>query len=312
MDKYVFEKVTPAHYPLLKDLYSDVFNLVISIRDIQKRFELKAADCEYVGFVAIDIETGIAAAHYGVLPATLTFQDQLCMAAQGIDAMTHHKHRMNGLFVKLAKLVLEECRKTSTKFFFSFPNANSYKGFVKNLNWKEIDTIQRLDLKLKIKTIPLAKFCRKFKLLNKIYNSYSKFVLRKILINPPISFDNKYPSEYARALRNKEYLDYKSSPDKFFIEIENHVYWLKLSDILWIGDVSNISSTNISAVQKLKMLAFILGYNTISFHINESVVPLGFLKYFKKYETEPLCVYYLNKSEYPEKILFTGADFDTW
>ena len=121
MDKFVFEKVTSAHYPLLKDLYFDVFNLVVELSDIQKRFELKTSGCEYIGYVAICPTTGIAAAHYGVLPATLIFQEKLIMAAQGIDAMTHHDHRMKGLFVKLANLVLEECRKTSIRFFSRSP-----------------------------------------------------------------------------------------------------------------------------------------------------------------------------------------------
>lgn len=312
MSEYIFEKVTPDHYHLLKDLYFDAFSLSLDIPAIQKRLNTSVLGFEYIGYIAIHSETGKVAAHYGVFPVMLAFNNHSFWAAQGVDAMTHSKHRLKGLFVRLGELILEECRKKNVHLLFSFPNKNSFTGFTKNLKWIQIDSIQRLDLKLKIKTIPLPKIFKHSSFLQKVYLAYSKFILRKKIIPAPFSFNNTYPSSYAKVCRDEKYIAFKKASDKFFIKIDDQVLWIRLTDVLWIGDFSNYKTVNNSFIKKIKKLAFFLGYNTVSFHINESVQLPAFLNSFKKYNTEPSCVFFINDSIKPENILYTGADFDTW
>jgi Acetyltransferase (GNAT) domain len=312
MSEYTFERVTPEHYPLLQVLYLDAFNSNTNLSDIKKRFDTIDLGCEHIGFIAIHINTGQPAAYYGVYPVKFSLNNQIILAAQSGDTMTHSQHRLKGLFVLLAKLTFNECSKKNIYIVFGFPNENSFPGFIKKLQWKQIDSIVRLDLKHKIKTIPLSKIYRRTSFLKKIYSYYSNFILRNKITNPPASFFNTYPCNYAKVYRDEKYLGYKKTPEKFFIKIDNQVIWIKLIDVLWVGDFSDYQSMNISIINKLKRLAFLLGYNTISFHINESVQRPDFLKDFKKYNAEPSCILYLKDSIKPENFLFTAADFDTW
>ncbi|MFM9909933.1 MAG: GNAT family N-acetyltransferase [Chitinophagaceae bacterium] len=312
MSEYNYQRVTPAHYPLLQVLYMDAFSSTTTVPDIKKRFDTIDLGCEHIGFIAIHTNTGQPAAYYGVYPVKFLFTNQLLLAAQSGDTMTHSQHRLKGLFTQLAKLTFDECSKKKIYAVFGFPNENSFPGFIKKLQWQQIDTIVRFDLKHKIKTIPLSKFYRRSRFLRKIYSYYSRLILRRKITNPPTSFINTYPANYAKIYRDEKYLNYKESPEKLFIKIDDQIIWIKLIDVFWIGDFSDYQLMNSSIIKKLKRLAFLLGYNTISFHINESVQQPGFLKNFKKYNTEPSCILYLDDAVKPENFLFTAADFDTW
>lgn len=312
MSEYIFERVTPEHYKLLKDLYLDAFNSKMEVRDIQKRFDTKELGCEHIGFIAIHAATKEPAAYYGVFPVTLILNCQKILAAQSGDTMTAGNHRLKGLFISLAKLTFEECSKRKVQIIFGFPNDNSLPGFIKKLQWQQIDSIVRFDLKLKVKTFPLAKISLRPNFLRRIYYNYFRLLPGKKITSTPASFTNTKFTNYTKVLRNEKYMAYKESHDKFFIIIDNLVIWIKLTDVLWIGDFSNYESVNNSVIKKLKRLAFFLGYNTISFHINESVKLPEFLNYFKKYKSVPSCVLFLNNSIKPYNMLFTAADFDTW
>jgi hypothetical protein len=312
MSEYILERVTPDHYKLLKDLYRDAFNSKMEAQDIQRRFDTTELGCEHIGFIAIHTETKETAAYYGVFPVTLILNDQQIVAAQSGDTMTHRRHRLKGLFILLAKLTFEECSKRKVQIIFGFPNDNSLPGFIKKLQWQQIDTILRFDLKLKVKTFPLAKICMHSNLLKKIYYKYFRLLFGKKIISSPASFTNTALTKYRKIFRNEKYIKYKQSQDKFFIAINNQIIWIKLADIFWIGDFSDYGSVNESVIREIKRFAFFLGYNTISFHINESVKLPYFLNSFKKYNSVPSCVLFLNNSINQSNILFTAADFDTW
>jgi hypothetical protein len=112
-------------------------------------------------------------------------------------------------------------------------------------------------------------------------------------------------------LRNKDYLAYKRATDKIFIKIDNVTFWVKLTDVLLIGDIDNYAACNLKTIRKLKSLAWVLGYNTIRFQINKNI-NLPFLKYFKQHQTTPLCYYYMNEEFEKNNLVITAADFDTW
>lgn len=309
---YEIEKVTPLHYPLLQRLYKVVFGQSLSINDVRKRFDTSVLGCELVAYIAVDKKTKTPAAYYGVFPLQLKINENLTLAAQSGDTMTHPDHRKRGLFIELAKLTFEECRKQGIKLIYGFPNDNSYHGFINKLNWEHIDDIERWDLKLNTKTFPFPKIAIKLGLFKTIYLSYARKILGRRKILAPDSFQNPSDLNIGKVNRDVAYLKYKSSSDKFFIEIDNVVAWIKCADVLWIGDLSNYKMANEVFFNKLRRLAFWMGYNTIVFNINSSVPHPDFLNYFSLYSKDASCFYYLSEETSNLNLLFTGADFDTW
>lgn len=311
-EEYAFERVLPAHYPLLLELYSDAFNAHPSLQEINKRFNTTNLGCELIGFIAIHKKTNEPAAYYGVFPHQAIAEEKVLLVAQSGDTMTHSAHRKKGLFVILARLTYKECLKNNISIIYGFPNENSYPGFIKHLDWKQLDTIIRYDLKLSFKTFPLSKLSKKFNWIKRIHLKYAKWLLRKKINNQVYSFQNNYSTSYTKVLRDKNYLEYKQSADKFFLTIENVIVWIRLTDVIWIGDFDNYAAITPQVLRKLKQVASWLGYNTIVFNFNESLPLPEQLKGFKKNGKDASCFYVPDNQSVPANFIFTGADFDTW
>ena len=307
---YSFESINQTHYHYLQELFLNAFQTNITIRQIENKFSTKNLGADVIGYVAIHKKTGKAAAYYGVFPIQLTDNENLIQAAQSGDTMTHPHHRKKGLFIHLAQLTFEACREKSINVVFGFPNENSYPGFIKRLNWQQVDNIVRWDMKLNIKTFPLPRLLQKNNSLYTVYFSFAHFIIKRILTEV-FEFTNKNEITISKVLRNENYLLYKKSKDKVFIRLDEVILWIKFSDVLLIGDVDNYAGIKSKTISKLKRLAFLLGYNTISFYWNESLEPPSFLRYFKEHSKLPSCTLPLDHSMH-SNILFTAADFDTW
>jgi hypothetical protein len=264
-----------------------------------------------IGFIAIHIRTNSPAAFYGVFPVQVLINGKKVLAAQSGDTMTHRQHQKKGLFVHLAQITFEECRKQGIEIIFGLPNNNSYHGFTKKLFWQQLDEVIRYDLKSRVKRPPIRKIFKKLGW-NRLYNRYINLILKDYRVSDVRNFTNSININYGKIHRDRFYMDYKSDGDKVFIRLENVVFWIKLTDIFWIGDISDYENMNDKILIQLKKIAFRLGYNTIVFHINKSASGFPFLEQFKKYESEPLCFYYINKEFENTNLLITGADFDTW
>ena len=137
-------------------------------------------------------------------------------------------------------------------------------------------------------------------------------ILKNYLVENKTDFTNSVQTELGKIKRDKNYLEYKAEESKYFIQLDNVVLWIKLSDVFWIGDISDYDKVNEAMLTQLKKIAFRLGYNTIVLHLNKSMNKFPFLKDFKQYEAEPLCFFYINKAYENTNLLITGADFDTW
>lgn len=310
-DQYAIEKITPAHYLLLKELYTNAFGSDTSPDEIAKRFDTTLLGCSVIGFLATHKASGVPAAYYGVFPFEAILDGKIIQAAQSGDTMTHEEHRRKGFFVLLARLTYEECKKKGIKILIGQPNENSYHGLVNSLGWTHSDDVVRWDLKLKIRTIPLPKIARRLPALQKNYLSYAKLILRKKTVTTD-SFQNYLQTDYAKVNRDSNYLAYKKTNDKFFIVIENITIWVRLTDIFWIGDFSNYEDITPLFIKKIRQLAFKLGYNTLSFNLNKSIpLPLA-LRCFKKNSSQASCFLYLDEQYKNVNFVLTAADSDTW
>lgn len=310
-EEYSFERVSPLHYPLLIQLYADAFNAVPSLEEISHRFNTTSLGCELIGFIAIHTTTQLPAACYAVFPMEAIINGKIVQVAQSGDTMTHHMHRRKGLFVKLAKLTYKECIKSGIKILIGQPNENSFHGLVNKLGWTALDEVVRWDLKLKLKTIPLPKMARRFPVFQKQYFSYAHSILKKFIVTPD-SFQNPLPLPYAKINRDNKYLTYKKSDDKFFLQIEDILIWVRLTDIFWIGDFEDYEKINPSFIKIIKRLAFRLGFNTISFCLNNSIPLPKALQPFKKNSAQASCFLYLDDQYRNINFVLTSADSDTW
>lgn len=297
-------------FPLMRELFLSAFNVHITYEGFQKKYDTKELGHPVIGFIALHKLTNSPAAYYGVFPLKALINGKEILIAQSGDTMTHKNHQKKGLFISLARMTFEACQKEGIEIIFGLPNTNSYHGFTQKLGWIHLDDIDRYDLKLPIKTFPLPKLLRKFGL-SKIYLQYARLVLQEKTVNNVSNFTNNRNSNSARILRNQDYIKYKTSVDKVFFKLETVIFWVKFTDVLWIGEISDYSKINQRIIKKLKQIAVILGYNTITFHINKNT-DHNFLHFFKKFEAEPSCFYYLNKEHLNCNLILTGADFDTW
>lgn len=311
MEDYLIERVNSSHYSLLSNLYVNAFALNFSEKDIAERFNTNLLGCEHIGFIAIDTKSGIAAAYYGVFPVQIKTGDNVLLVAQSGDTMTHSDHRMKGLFVKLATLTYEVCKTKNIQFVFGQPNKDSRAGLLK-MGWTDFDILIRKDVKLSLKTIPTPKLALRNRFFKKLYLAYTRFIFGKKITTTIESFDNTIQSEYFKVNRGNHYLEYKKSPDKFFLKVDDVILWVKLSDVFWIGDFSDYSKVTPLTITKLKRLAFWLGYNTISFNINKSISLPETFSCFKEYSSEHSMLLLLNPDLKINNILLTAADFDTW
>jgi hypothetical protein len=299
-------------YPLMKQLFQSAFNSSLNFESFIKKYDTKSLGHEVIGFIAIHKPTKEPAAYYGVFPVKILINGVEVLAAQSGDTMTHQNHRKKGLFRQLAQLAIQECENKGVQLIFGQPNQYSKHGLVNSLKFTHLDDIIRFDLKLRIKTIPLPKWSKKLGWYNSYHEKYARRFLIKKIIATPKEFTNSLDSLPLKVLRNQSYLNYKSSNDKIFIRINNAVFWIKLDDVMWIGDIDDYDKVDMSTIKKIKKLAFVLGYNTISFHFNKSLDKPGFLMHFKEQQHELSCFYYLNKQYTNHNMILTGADFDTW
>lgn len=311
MIDYTIQPFSPDSYPLLKSLFQAAFQSPFDKTTFAKKYNTAALGHEVIGFFAIHTATQTPAAFYGVFPVKILINNREVLAAQSGDTMTHPAHQNKGLFVKLAQLTYKACGEQGIQLVFGQPNNYSYHGLVNRLHFTHLDDIVRYGLKLRLKTFPLPKLLQKAGLFS-IYMHYAKAYLKNRTVKNVQSFTNSLETTFGKVLRNKAYLDYKDEGDKLFIKISSVVFWIKLTDVFWIGDADRYEHITQDMIKKLKRLAFALGYNTITFHFNKNCEQPAFLQQFQPQASEASCFLYLNKEFDNCNLLLTGADFDTW
>lgn len=76
--------------------------------------------------------------HYAVCPVRLKVHGKLLKAGLSMTTMTHPAYSGKGVFTKLASALYSE---EDIDLVYGFPNNNSHRGFIKNLDWQNITTI---------------------------------------------------------------------------------------------------------------------------------------------------------------------------
>jgi len=81
------------------------------------------------------------AGSYTIWPTLLNIGGEVVRGGQSMDTMTHPEYRGKGLFTKLAIACFDQLAKDGYEALYGFPNANSYPGFIKRLNWDHVGDV---------------------------------------------------------------------------------------------------------------------------------------------------------------------------
>ncbi len=86
------------------------------------------------------------AAHYAVSPVVVTVKGKDFLTALSMTTMTHREYRGKGLFPALASQLYSRMRDEGYLMVWGFPNSQSHRGFVRDLDWKDVHEIPSLRL----------------------------------------------------------------------------------------------------------------------------------------------------------------------
>jgi hypothetical protein len=310
MKGYHIERLSKANINALEKLYHEVYGRTVTTGYYAKKYDTSYTGVEHVGYIAFN-ERHNPIAYYGVIPCFIRYGDQLYLAAQSADTMTHPRYQFKGLFVQLANLTFDLCMEEGISLVFGFPNQNSLHGFLVRLKWQMTETLAFYNIPTGL--VSFEGITRRVPFLKKIYEQYQQYILKDYLV-PKKGLENwVFKEGFAGVNRNALYMNYKKYNDTQVIKIGNALLWIKIKNGLIIGDINCPEGEFDSMMIDLKKLALKLGLKNIQFHTSHQTRLSGLLS--SRYPAEP-SFYVLFKdfgSRIPlDKIKFTYADVDTF
>ena len=94
--------------------------------------------------LAVDVQDGALAGQYVVWPMRFLIHGQLRQSSNSLNTLTGKKYRGQGIFTGLAEETYRREEELGHAFCYGMPNPNSYPGFIKKLNFKELGQIPLL------------------------------------------------------------------------------------------------------------------------------------------------------------------------
>jgi len=262
-NEFCFERLSRENIKDLDKLHTAVYGKAQPSDYFVKKYDTAYTGVEHTGYIAYN-DKHQPAAFYGVIPCVVRFDEQLFLAAQSADTMTHPKYQYKGLFVKLANCTYKLCKDLRINFIFGFPNQNSLHGFLVKLSWRMTETMACYIVP--VSTISIESAIRKLPFLTKMYSKYRTRVLKNYLV-PQKGIENSvFKDDFGGLNRNAHYLNYKAYSDTQVIKIGDALLWVKFKNGLIVGDISCRQEDFGDMMIKVKKLAFKLGLKEIQFH----------------------------------------------
>jgi hypothetical protein len=135
-EKYDIRQVGPAEFELLVPLMKDCFGLTVDIDYFRWKYTQNPAG-DFIGFIAVEKETGEVGAYYGAIPELYMVKGREQVIYQSCDTMTHSKHRRRGLFQLLALHCYDQMQQQGLLQVYGFGGAQSTPGFIK-FGWSQL------------------------------------------------------------------------------------------------------------------------------------------------------------------------------
>jgi hypothetical protein len=304
---YRYVRISPDMYPLLKSLFELVFKKKITLREfINKYHTAPIAGIDAIGYLALD-EQNNPAAYYGVFPCLYFSKGKTVLIAQSGDTMTHPSHQGKGLFVYLAQLTYQTAMAEGVQFVFGIPNKNSFHGFSTKLDWEFKESICSYTIRLK--TIPLARFCLRSHLLVKLYKYFFRLVFDKS--NQP---DRGFKQPDQSLFLSPEMIRYKRNSGMCCNKGEDSYVFFKYEGFVWIGLIAPCNEQSLSKLISRYSLRFrLMGITELRFIGSKKA--MNFLnKDYGTFKKESTSLGFFNplRLDYPANFLLHGFESDTF
>jgi len=315
MSDYKFIKIDDSSYSKIQELYLRSFDLKATEEEVKIKYDTSAFGYKNLGYLAVHND-GDLAAYYGAFPMRMHIQDKDYLVAQSGDTMTAPEHRKKGLFTILAKACYKLAEESGFACIFGFPNANSYPGFAKNLDWKFYGTMKNFTITNNV-LFPLCELSAKYKNLHDFYSNYCKRKLKKYKIELKKENVDVFNDENAKAYIKKDvdFFKYKlNNKNIHLIKINNFTLLIKPEPHLLIGTVGKFEENMLDEFLKtLKCLAHKLGCKKTIITLSENHWLYAYLKTKMAFQDSlPIGYYEIDKSIPYADISYTGADYDTF
>ena len=115
--EYRIERLSAGRLKDLEALYTSVYGAAPAPDYFRKKYDTAYTGVEYMGWLSYNREN-IAVAYYGVVPTFIQYNNEIVLAAQSVDTMTHPQYRYKGMFAELSKDCFDLCRKSGIGFIF--------------------------------------------------------------------------------------------------------------------------------------------------------------------------------------------------
>ncbi len=133
--------------------------------------------------------------HYAVSPVKLMFDDEVVLSSLSMTTMTHPNYAGKGIFSELAhSLYTDEAAQNNLSSVFGYPNNNSHYAFIKNLNWKNLESVPTFSI-----NVNNIKPC--------VINNVVEFF--EFTKEHELTFSNIYKKHLVKVARTVEYLNWR-------------------------------------------------------------------------------------------------------
>ncbi len=156
VEEWRLARYQPGDETAILELFQTVFGKSRSLEHWRWQFR----DNPYGGpFVSLArrVRDGAVVGSYSVMPIQLNLVGRPVLACQSVDTAVHPDFRGQRIFEKTATDCYEWCAGSGLQAVVGFPNANSYPGFVRGLEWKRIvfptQSMLRLSLALGLRRV---------------------------------------------------------------------------------------------------------------------------------------------------------------
>lgn len=179
-------------FDYLKGDYKYLHNMINMTKEYYGNIEIsdeKFLHWQYFGnpsgnaYIRIAYDKEEPAGQYIVIPMMMKVKNKIVKCTLSLNTLTREKYRGKGLFTQLAEKVFLDCKKDGVKFTYGFPNQNSYPGFIRKLNFKNVGYMPLLVRPLDFESMIYKKF--KNNIISKLSN----------LINPFFQINNEIEGE---------------------------------------------------------------------------------------------------------------------
>jgi hypothetical protein len=302
---YTIKQFTKDDIPALEELHKAVYGQAKPPGYYPKKYDVAFTGKQPLGYIVYD-NNRQPMAYYGVLPCFMKAGNNLVLAAQSADSMTHPQLQAKGLFTELSKKTFELCRSEGVLFLFGFPNQNSYSPAIKKLGWQEIEVMDVFTISVKGWRLP-----RIFRRISgHIYNSYKGRVLKQYITHEKGIPNSIVSGGFTGIYRDEQYLQYRTYSETFVIQAGSSKAWISIGASIYIGDIELKDGLQ-DVLHVIKDIAVKLGINTIFFQASKGTsLHTAFSGLYPATSAFPVFVQDFGSGLDLSKIKFGFADID--